>query len=192
MEQGNDQMIMQSDLLAAVLVLQCCVQFINDSSSELELEIFVVNCHSKALCCNKYHPKKNGVQIELKTQANPTFMGSPQDLRTVLRNILENALKFSGRPGLVRVTLTDRFLTVEDNGSGIPDALRCQVFERFFQAEKAAGRANGQGAGLGLSIVQSIAKRNRFSVTAEQSETLSGACFRVVWTDHERPEQTKL
>ena len=61
-EQGNDKMIMQSDLLAAVLVLQCCVQFINDSSSIVEREIFVINSHSKSQVfrlCKKRTKHKN-------------------------------------------------------------------------------------------------------------------------------------
>lgn len=127
-----------------------------------------------------------GVEVGVFAKANPIFVGSVQDLRTILRNMLENALKFSGTPGVVRVTLTDRCVTIEDNGPGIPDALRKQVFDRFFQVDKAASQSRIHGVGLGLSIAQTIADRNGLTIAAEESRTLHGACFRLEWEDDER------
>lgn len=134
--------------------------------------------------------KRRHVELETFIEASPVFVGSAEDFRTILRNILENALKFCGSPGCVHVTLTDACIMVEDNGPGIPEALRRQIFDRFFQVEKAAGRTGADGAGLGLSIVQSIAERTGLVVTVNTSAALKGACFEVAWRDNSavRPE----
>ncbi len=126
--------------------------------------------------------RRHDVTIRSFLDANPVLTCPAEDLRIVLRNILENALKFSGAPGHVHVRLTETFLTIEDNGRGIPDALREHVFDRFFQVDRAPDEPARGGAGLGLSIVQSIAQRNGLTVMVEQSQTLSGACFRLGWS----------
>lgn len=123
----------------------------------------------------------HGVVVEVLRQADPVFVGVAEDLRTLLCNILENAIKFSGAPGQVQVTLGDTSVTIEDNGAGIPEDLREQVFDRFFQVNKTARPSGSNGAGLGLSIVKSIAARNGITVVAENSEALSGARFRLAW-----------
>ena len=129
--------------------------------------------------CNALAPEaeSRGVTVKVITKAKPVFVGSAVDLRTMLRNILENALKFAGSPGCVHITLSETCVMIEDNGPGVPEALRAQIFDRFFQTDK----TSGGGAGLGLSIVSAIAKRSGLTVTVHQSEILEGACFRVVW-----------
>ncbi|MEM8576846.1 MAG: HAMP domain-containing sensor histidine kinase [Pseudomonadota bacterium] len=120
-----------------------------------------------------------GVTLEVVENAKPVRAGAPEDLRTVLLNIVENALKCAGSPGHVRITLSSTSVMIEDTGPGVPGALRDQIFDRFFQANK----TSGGGAGLGLSIVKAIAERSGLVVTVQDSESLKGACFRVAW-DH--------
>lgn len=85
--------------------------------------------------------------------------GDPDRLRQVVGNLLDNALKFTDSGGhiglLVRVEGPTARIEVRDDGVGIaPDEQR-RVFERFYRADRARGRATG-GTGLGLSIVQAI------------------------------------
>ncbi|MEM6303494.1 MAG: HAMP domain-containing sensor histidine kinase [Pseudomonadota bacterium] len=117
------------------------------------------------------------VTIEIIEKASPVYVGSAEDLRTIFRNILENALKFAGSPGRVHVTLSQTCIEIEDSGEGVPEAIRDQIFDRFFQLRK----SSGGGAGLGLSIVNAIAERSGLDITVHDSESLKGACFRVVW-----------
>ena len=110
--------------------------------------------------------KARGATLEVITKAKPVYVGSTEDLRTIVRNILENALKFAGSPGRVQLTLSEICVMIEDNGPGVPEDLRDQIFDRFFQLNK----AGGQGAGLGLSIVNAIAERSGLTVTVHDSE----------------------
>lgn len=88
-------------------------------------------------------------------------------LREALVNLIDNALRYAG-PGAtvtVQVRVRDGLaeLRVADNGPGIPPALRDKVFERFFRATH-----EGNGCGLGLSIVKEIVERHggRVSLSA--------------------------
>jgi two-component system, OmpR family, phosphate regulon sensor histidine kinase PhoR len=75
----------------------------------------------------------------------------------VLKNLLENAIKYNVPAGKVFVKLksieSGIEVSVEDNGPGIPEADKDRVFERFFRVEKSRSRATG-GTGLGLAIVK--------------------------------------
>jgi len=87
----------------------------------------------------------------------PVIYARPADLETALLNLLDNALKFSP-PGVpVRVEVNGRAgegfveISVEDQGSGIPEPNLGRIFERFFTTD-----ADRSGTGLGLAIVKSV------------------------------------
>ncbi len=90
------------------------------------------------------------------------LVASPQLLRLVLDNLVDNAVKFTEPGGYVRVTCRDESqgvsIEVEDSGCGIPEDQQDRVFERFYQVQRARserGRdAAKRGTGLGLSIVR--------------------------------------
>jgi signal transduction histidine kinase len=85
--------------------------------------------------------------------------GDPVRLRHVIYNLVDNAIKYTPAAGAVSVSVAARDrtaqLVVDDTGIGIPDEHLPHVFERFYRVDKSRSRAEG-GAGLGLSIVQSI------------------------------------
>jgi signal transduction histidine kinase len=81
---------------------------------------------------------------------------------TVVRNLLENAVKYAG-PGATAVIRVRRgddtvVLSVADDGAGIPERHLPHVFERFYRADPSRSKSLG-GTGLGLSIVKHIAER---------------------------------
>ena len=84
-------------------------------------------------------------------------------LLQVLSNLISNACKFSSAGQTVRVRLLERPDTlrveVEDGGSGIPEAFRGHIFEKFAQADASSTRAKG-GTGLGLAISRAIVERH--------------------------------
>jgi heavy metal sensor kinase len=100
-----------------------------------------------------------GVGVRLDGAPAPV-LGDPDSLRHALRNLVENAIKFSPDGGAVLVR-SDRAngeatIAVADEGAGVPPELRERVFERFFRADPSRTRGNG-GSGLGLAIVREVA-----------------------------------
>ena len=96
----------------------------------------------------------------------------PASLATIVRNLLINANKYA--PGAVQQwSTTDEGsrvrIDVHDDGPGIPAADLPHVFERFYRGEKTRAREEG-GSGLGLSIVQGLARSNGGEVAINSAE----------------------
>lgn len=111
----------------------------------------------------RYEPSSNGVPV--------TVTGDPEELRTAVANVIENAIKYSGDQVevSVRVDTPDEHLvalSVRDRGVGIPRSELKRIFRRFYRVPNRA-LANVKGSGLGLFIVRSIAKRHGGRVFAE-------------------------
>jgi two-component system, OmpR family, sensor kinase len=107
---------------------------------------------------------KKGVEVELQGDALAPVRGSPDLLGMLLRNLVDNAVRYTPMGGQVFVIVRREgdavVLSVEDNGPGIPAEERERVFARFYRLPGAAG----EGSGLGLSIVQRIATLHGASV----------------------------
>jgi signal transduction histidine kinase len=100
---------------------------------------------------------KQGVTLEVQAAPGPPVQGDARRLTQVLDNLIANAVKFSHRNGLVRVTASYRGRTwridVADAGIGIPPDEVDQLFSRFVRGSNAK-TAGLPGSGLGLSIVK--------------------------------------
>lgn len=96
------------------------------------------------------------------------------ELFVLLKNLIENAIDHSPVGGTVRVRLSRQAMVVEDQGPGIPEHLRAQVFERFWRAP---GNTK-PGSGLGLSICMEVAKAHGWVISCKPSG-LGGAQFQV-------------
>jgi signal transduction histidine kinase len=110
-----------------------------------------------------------GIEFEL-TAPEPAFVvGDPVALGLVVRNLADNAARYSPPGSRVEVGVVvegmDVALSVDDAGPGIPEAERQRVFDRFYR------RAEGgeSGSGLGLAIVQSVAGAHGAGVKLERS-----------------------
>ena len=101
--------------------------------------------------------------------------GQADALQTLLRNLLDNAIKYSPAGSQVDVSLAQDgshcVLSVEDSGPGIPPADQARVFDRFYRANTATAEV---GSGVGLAIVKVIAERHGASVTLGTSARLGG------------------
>ena len=86
--------------------------------------------------------------------------GNSELLYRAVRNLVENAVKYSPENSTVGVTVQPEGMwgqiLVEDQGPGIPDELRQQIFEPFFRVDYGRSRQHG-GTGLGLALVRSVA-----------------------------------
>jgi two-component system, OmpR family, sensor histidine kinase SenX3 len=103
----------------------------------------------------------------------PRVLGSGEDLRTAVFNILDNAIKYSGENVDVRVRLDlpDEkriLLSVQDHGVGIPSDDLKSIFKRFYRVSHRS-LAHVKGTGLGLFIVKSIAQKHGGKVFAESA-----------------------
>ena len=107
--------------------------------------------------------------------------GNPQELRTAVFNLVENAVKYSGDQKEIEVDLLTPdldtiLLRVRDKGVGIPHPELKRIFKRFYRvASSATGRV--KGTGLGLFIVRSIARRHGGDAFAESEGTGRGSTF---------------
>ena len=112
----------------------------------------------------------------------PTVVfGDALRLERVLDNLLDNAVSFSPTGGEVDVTVWGHdervFLSVADNGPGVPAAERDKVFERF-QSVRPEDEAFGAHSGLGLAIARTIAEAHDGSLTiSDRPDRRAGACI---------------
>ncbi len=94
-------------------------------------------------------------------------------MMSVVYNMFDNALKYSGDDPLINVRIVDKGDRVEmifaDNGIGIPSAYREKVFEKFFRVPH-GDTHNVKGYGLGLSYVSQIIDQHRGSITVDSEE----------------------
>ncbi len=104
---------------------------------------------------------------------------APGDLRSVLDNLIENALRYTPEGGVVDVRVVNEggraAVEVVDTGPGIPAELLARVFDRFFRVPG----SNARGSGLGLSIAQAAAQRCGLRVSLRNREDRSGLVARV-------------
>ena len=124
---------------------------------------------------NKNRPKiKYNIPSDL-----PMVLADEEGIETVLKNLLDNAVKYTPKRGEINITSTDKDdyieIAVVDNGIGIPSSDLPRIFERFYCVDKARSRELG-GTGLGLSIVKHIIEAHGGTVGVE-SEVGEGSRF---------------
>jgi len=105
--------------------------------------------------------------------------GNPSQLRQMLRNLLENAVRYARdeiRVGLETVH-EHVILVIEDDGPGIPPQERERVFDRFARVEESRSRSVG-GTGLGLAVVQGIVQRHGGQISVGRAG-IGGARFEI-------------
>ena len=121
-------------------------------------------CHSLQLPASERH-----ISVEAAVENDCVVMAAKGELHQIIYNLVDNAIKYNHDGGFVRVQLsaddTWAYITVEDNGIGIPEEDLEHVFERFYRVDKARSRAAG-GTGLGLSIVRDTVRRRGGRVEA--------------------------
>ena len=110
-------------------------------------------------------------------------MGDAARLRQVLRNLLDNALKYNNKTRhkisvSVKPMNADIIVDVQDNGMGIAAEDLEKIFERFYRSERAQQQTQ-QGSGLGLAICRAIVERFGGTLTIKDTALDIGSTFRV-------------
>lgn len=118
---------------------------------------------------------RRGIDLSFEALSQPSVTLEPFLLEEILRNLIDNALRYTDPGGQVAVTVAsveepdpaEVRITVADNGPGIPEAERERVFERFHRLD--AGR-DTEGSGLGLAIVRAFSEHLGAVVTLASGE----------------------
>jgi two-component system phosphate regulon sensor histidine kinase PhoR len=136
-----------------------------------------------------------GSRIEVAIpREGPMVLGSRDELQQLFVNLIDNALKYAGRDGPIRVLMADPGaarpgmlgVTVADSGPGIPREHLPRLTERFYRVNVARSRERG-GTGLGLAIAKHIVNRHRGDLTVASAPG-EGSRF-TVWIPALRKEE---
>ena len=125
---------------------------------------------------------EKNIELELfDAPSTPSFQGNSTAISILVRNLVDNAIRYSKEGGSVKVKTysQDNFAVfeVKDDGPGIPDELSARVFERFFRV---IGNKS-PGSGLGLAIVHQICTLHNGKVELDKPEEGTGLIVRALF-----------
>jgi signal transduction histidine kinase len=143
----------------------------------VDLHALLEQCALEACAARRADPG----QLKVRVPAAARVRGDPDQLRVALRNLVDNAIRYSGNDGTVDISVrsvSGRKLevVVEDQGPGIPQSALRQIFQRFARLPGDPDRTV-RGLGLGLYIVRNIARSHHGSVRAESDGPGQGSRF---------------
>jgi signal transduction histidine kinase len=150
----------------------------DDESSIVLLSEMLQTCAATA--CQSHRVSED--VVSLKTEP-ASVRGRPMDIEMIFRNLIDNAIKYSGEVPRVEIEswldLRGRVVVrIADNGPGIPAKLRRKIFGRFVRVGTELERSK-PGTGLGLFIVRTLVKRMRGSISVRSRTTGPGTVFEV-------------
>ena len=145
------------------------------------VDVGVLTDECVALAIVRHHLDSGAVAFDAPRDRALVVNGDAEELRTVVTNLLDNAVKYSGNNVQVTVTVAAPspdtvWIRVQDRGIGIPRKQLKRVFNRFYRVQ-ARGLRTIKGTGLGLYIVRSIARAHGGRVFAQSEGEGRGATF---------------
>lgn len=128
---------------------------------------------------------ENGTLIDSSIEEAITIQGDLTQMRQLVHILIDNACKYAGESGYVKVCLRREGGTIKlevcNSGKPIPAEDLPHIFERFYRSDKARTQQNQSGGyGLGLAIAKSIADRHKAQISAASSEE-GGTTFTVIF-----------
>lgn len=149
--------------------------------ANFNLSVLVDNIVNR-LQLNKCDINEQLINAEIEPKIEMT--GDKFALTSVVTNLIENAIKYSGPCEIVDVKLYSRegkiFLAVADHGIGIADIEKSRIFDKFYRVGSEDTR-NTKGTGLGLYIVKEVLDKHEASIKVKDNKP-SGSIFEVVFT----------
>jgi signal transduction histidine kinase len=147
--------------------------------SKERVDLSAISAHE--LDAVRSEAEKKAIRLLSNVAADVWVEGDGQQLSLMLRNLLDNAVRYTAPGGTVRIDVRREdhqvVMSVSDTGIGIPLEAQERIFERFYRVDKARSRAKG-GTGLGLAIVKH-AVESHGGVIELESELERGSTFRV-------------
>ncbi len=153
-------------------------QPVEEEAADVDLAQLLRACAEAA--CQRHRLPVNTVELHLESAI---VRAGPVDLEIIFRNLVDNALKYSGDNPQVKINCSvdgdgmARVL-IADNGPGIPTNFRRKIFWRFYRIGSELERSQS-GTGLGLFIVQTLVRRLRGKVIVTGRGSLPGTVFEV-------------
>jgi PAS domain S-box-containing protein len=157
------------------------------SSGKVDLEVQAVELNEivRQVCGGcRCQMEERDIQLEIKLcDTEARIAGDSARLQQVLRNVLENAIKFTPNKGTIRVTTARQVsgrweVRVQDSGIGIPAEAMPVIFQAFEQGGLNVSRQYG-GLGLGLAICKAIVELHQGAIRAESAGSGEGSTFIV-------------
>lgn len=143
-------------LIEQILTLACLDPDNAPSLESIDLARFVEESHRDFV----HLAVAKSIDFELTIRARPAITGEVSSLRALVRNLVDNALRYTSDGGEVSIVLDAAdgkpAITITDSGPGIPELMREKVFARFYSGN---GNSDGGGTGLGLAIAKRAAER---------------------------------
>ena len=138
----------------------------------------------------QFQDKHPGVKIS-SVPGKLVLWCDPERIRLVLKNVLDNAVKFS-LPDSTPITITTDqtetsvIIRVRDDGTGIPEDRIAYVFEPFYRADPSRSRTSG-GYGLGLHLCRKIMEAHRGKIQINNNTNARGVTVRLEFVESSRP-----
>lgn len=165
------QLLQQLDLLAKI-----------ETSSNKDHELFnmsamILSLQKEAAILNIYNH-----EIRFNVQPDVEILGNPDQLHSVVSNLIYNAIKHSGKDCRIEINWQPcekgMEFSVKDNGIGIPEIHLPHLTERFYRVDESRSLKTG-GSGLGLAIVKHALEQHNsvLTITSQEGE---GSCFSFV------------
>lgn len=137
---------------------------------------------------------EKGCTLCLDMKAVPGVLADVGLLKQVLINLLDNAIRYTKKGGIVTLSLSSTqetvIMSVEDSGPGIAQTHLPHLFERFYRVDSSRDRQSG-GAGLGLAIAKEIVEAHQGSLKV-QSEVGKGTKFTLSLPILQKESSTRL
>ncbi len=150
-----------------------------DTASRIDLAQFLRDLISDLMPCADHRDIDLGLSLDIAA----TVRANPHELRSLLHNLLDNALRYTPEHGVVDVRLRADagkvVVEIVDGGPGVPPDLLPRVFDRFFRIEG----SDTEGSGLGLAIAKHAAERNRIELHLDNRIERSGLVARATFAD---------
>lgn len=108
--------------------------------------------------------RRADLQVMKDLEPSP-LLGDADRLAQVFSNLLENSLRYTDRPGCIRVSTSENLVVWEDSSPGVPEAELPKLTERLYRVEGSRSR-NGGGSGLGLAIARAIVEAHGGTLSA--------------------------
>ncbi|GEO09040.1 hypothetical protein SAE01_15360 [Segetibacter aerophilus] len=116
---------------------------------------------------------KAGAIVKIEAEGNTEMKGDFIHLQSVIFNLLDNAIKYTGKDAAIKVdikgSLEQLVIAVKDNGPGIAQEYKDKIFEKFFRVPT-GNQHNVKGYGLGLSYVAHVIQMHKGMIEVESSE----------------------
>jgi signal transduction histidine kinase len=148
------------------------------TKSTVNVEMLARECVDLATL--RHHLQPGAIDVQAHNGYPLMVLGDAEELRTVMANLLDNAVKYSGQRVNITVAVAAPtpdtvWVRVQDAGVGIPKKQLKRIFRRFYRVQ--ARGLKVKGTGLGLYIVRSIARAHGGRIFADSEGEGRGATF---------------